>query len=513
MNAIFYGLVGLLVWAPLPLGSNRTWAWTILVVGSCLLATAWLIGYLQGRFVVTDAFRRARWVLGAGALWVFYVSLQFVALPAEWVQILSSHAYEAHAVAAGVLGHPVAATLTLSVDPHATRDFWFKTLAYACMFCLTLLVVDTRRRLEFLLKTLVISGTLQAFYGSIMVLSGLEYGFFIKKFATGMVTGTFVNRNHLSGYLNLCLAAGIGLMISKLGGEAAETWRQRIRSVARLLLGEKTRLRIYLIVMVIGLVLTRSRMGNTAFFSSTLIVGVIGLLLMRNAPRSTMFFLASLIVLDILIVGSLFGVEQVAKRIQETQVTTDAKNPLPAENRDEVDRLVLSYAKDFLLTGSGGGTFYVTFPTYSNRSIVGFFDHAHNDYLQILTETGVIGLSLCVLIVALSSAQALISLRRRNDPLMRGTAFGVMLAVCWLLIHSAVDFNMQIPANALTTTVILSLAWVAASLQGRSGSSAQRRLRKLSDCDALTQSKIPPASGPAPVHPPASSVAGRDPTT
>ena len=440
------------------------------MAGSCLLAMAWLAGYLTGRFALTDAFRRARWALLAGALWLLLVGLQFVALPAGWVEVLSPRAYEAHALAAGALGHALAATLTLSVEPHATRDFWFKTVAYGCMFCLTLLVVDSRRRLELLLKTLVVCGTLQALYASVMVLSGLEYGFFIRKFiGQGNATGTFVNRNHLAGYLNLCLAAGIGLMISKLGGEAVHTWRQRVRSIARLLLGEKTRLRIYLVVMVIGLVLTRSRMGNAAFFAGTLITGGIGLLLMRNAPRSTMLFLASIVALDLLIVGTWFGVDQVAKRIQQTEVTTNVDNLLPTEDRDEVDRLALNYAKDYLLTGSGGGTFYVVFPAYSNRGITGFFDHAHNDYLQLLTETGVPGLALCVLIVLMAAVQALTTLRRRSDPLMRGTAFGVALAICWLAIHSTVDFNMQIPANALTMTVMLALAWVAASLRDGKG--------------------------------------------
>jgi putative inorganic carbon (HCO3(-)) transporter len=467
MNPLFYGLLALLAWAPLPLGSNRIWAWAVLAVGCYLLATAWLAGYVLGRFTVSDAFRRARWALVAGAVWLLYVGLQFTPLPAGWVQILSPNAYAAHAAAAAVSGHPPAAALILSVDPHATRDFWFKSLAYGCMFCLTLLLADSRRRLELLLKTLVICGTLQAVYASVMVMSGLEYSFLIKKYVgQGTATGTFINRNHLAGYLNLCLAMGIGLMIAKLGGEAVHTWRQRLRSIARLLLGEKARLRIYLIVMVIGLVLTRSRMGNTAFFAGTFIAGAVGLLLMRNAPRSTMLFLASIIALDILIVGSWFGVDQVAKRIQQTEVTTSADNPLPTEHRDEVDRQALAYAKDFLLTGSGGGSFYVTFPAYSSSGIVGFYDHAHNDYLQLLTETGVIGFSLCALIVAMAAVQALLALRRRNDPLMRGTAFGVTLAICWLAIHSTVDFNMQIPANALTMTVILALAWVAASIRG-----------------------------------------------
>lgn len=473
-NLIFYGLLALLAWAPLPLGSNRPWAWPILVVGGGLLAMLWLAGYLRGQFDLPAAFRRARWALAAGMLWLLLPGLQLAPLPADWVLVLSPAAHEAHTLVAAAMGHPLAASLTLSVDPHATRDFWFKSAAYGGIFCLTLLTVDTPRRVELLLKTLVISGTLQALYASVMVLSELEYGFFIKKFVgQGTATGTFVNRNHLAGYLNLCLAAGIGLMIAKLGGEAVHSWRQRLRSIVRLLLGEKTRLRIYLIVMVIALVLTRSRMGNTAFFAGTLIVGAIGLLLMRNAPRSTMLFLTSVVVLDILIVGTWFGVDQVAKRIQQTEVSTTTDNLLPAEHRDEVDQLALKYARDYWLTGSGGGTFYVTFPAYSSSGVTGFYDHAHNDYLQLLTETGVIGLGLCTLIVVLATWQALRALRRRHDPLMRGAAFGVALAICWLAIHSTVDFNMQIPANAFTLSVLLALAWVAASVRSKAQEAPQ----------------------------------------
>ena len=176
MNSIFYGLLVLIAWVPLPLGSNRTWAWTIMVIACCVLAMAWLAGYLLGWCKITEGFRRARWALCAGALWLVYIGFQFASLPADWVLLLSPRAHEAHALVAAASGHPLAATLTLSIDPHATRDFWFKTIAYGCTFALALLLVDTRQRLELLLKTLVISGTLQALYASLIALDVLIVG-------------------------------------------------------------------------------------------------------------------------------------------------------------------------------------------------------------------------------------------------------------------------------------------------------------------------------------------------
>jgi putative inorganic carbon (HCO3(-)) transporter len=472
---LFLGLLALLVLAPLPKGSVATWAWTILVSALCLLGVSWTVQWLRRRCDITPAFRHARWALIALGLWCLWIALQLVELPATWVQLISPNAYEIHALAATALNLPQPANLTLSLDPHATLDFLMKSVAWSTAFALTLLLVDRRERVELLLKTLVICGTLQALYGSVMMLSGLEYGFLLKKIHNlGVATGSYVNRNHLAGYLNICLAAGIGLMIARLGGEATHTWRQRVRSLARLLLGEKARLRIYLIVMVIGLVLTRSRMGNTAFFAGTLVVGALGLLLMRNAPRSTMLFLASLVVLDLVIVGTWFGVDQVAQRIKATEVTTNVENVMPTEDRDEVDRAALPYLKDFWLTGSGGGSFYVMFPRYHNEKLTGFYDFAHNDYVQIAAETGAVGLLLCGIVVLGALWQSLLAMRRRRDPLMRGTAFGVAMGVCWLLIHSTVDFNLQMPATSLTMTVMLALAWIASSLRHKSAQETRR---------------------------------------
>ncbi len=84
-----------------------------------------------------------------------------------------------------------------------------------------------------------------------MTLSGVEYGFFMEKeHYRGVATGTFVNRNHLAGYLEMALALGIGLLMADLGGKKALNWRQRLRGFAESLLSSKIRLRVFLAVMV-----------------------------------------------------------------------------------------------------------------------------------------------------------------------------------------------------------------------------------------------------------------------
>ena len=63
---------------------------------------------------------------------------------------------------------------------------------------------------------------------------------------------------------------------------------------------------------------------------------------------------------------------------------------------------------------------------------------------------------------------AVLALSRRRDPLARGFAFAVVMGISAIAIHSTVDFNLQIPANAFAFMVLLAYAWIAFHL-GRNG--------------------------------------------
>src|SRR6185312_9881514 len=83
------------------------------------------------------------------------------------------------------------------------------------------------------------------------------------------------------------------------------------------ILSPKMMLRLSLCILVIALTTTHSRMGNTAFFSSLLVAGGVGIALSRQATRNTVILLASLIAIDLFIVGSWFGVEKLAQRLEQ----------------------------------------------------------------------------------------------------------------------------------------------------------------------------------------------------
>ena len=132
--------------------------------------------------------------------------------------------------------------------------------------------------------------------------------------------------------------------------------------------------------------------------------------------------------------------------------------------REDPAVYTLPLIKDYPVFGSGPGTFYVAFPAYRPEKVVNFYDYTHNDYAQFAAETGVVGLGLLGLVVAFSLAAALRAQWVRRDPLMRGMSFASIMGVTAILIHSWVDFNLQIPANAVYFMVLLALGWISLHL-------------------------------------------------
>ncbi len=443
----------LVLWLPLPMGSNRTWAWSLMEMAVQLLAMAWLILALRGRVSITPAFRRARPALFLFLLWLIYLVLQITPLPLAWIEALSPGA-------AGIYhmlpeqGYSTDG-YTLSLDRWASHSFLLKSWAYFLLFCLMLLLVRTTPRIKILVFALVLSGVFQALFGSFMVLSGVERLLFDgKEGFIGNATGTFVNRNHLAGYLNMCLAMGIGWLVAGGRENKITHWKQRIRNWLSFLLSGKMRLRIFLVFMAIALVMTHSRMGNTAFFSSLLIAAVVWLFMRRQRPkRSALLVLLSILLLDIFILGHWFGLDKVMDRLQNTSVQI--------ETRDDVVKESMAYAKAYWATGSGAGSFYSTYPGFMGEGSKLSYRYAHNDYLQFILEVGVVGILLVSLLVLSAVYCALRAMATRNHPYLRSLGFGSFMGMLAILIHSSVDFNLQIPSNAALFVILLALAWIA----------------------------------------------------
>jgi O-antigen ligase len=298
-----------------------------------------------------------------------------------------------------------------------------------------------------------------------MMLSGVDWGFFAPKdFGRGLATGTYINRNHYANLLLLALSAGIGLLLARMDLRGAGTARQRMRGFLRAALGSKAWLRIFIVVTVIALVLTRSRMGNAAFFAAITAVGLLALWRLRKPSRPLLVLVVSVLIIDIVVVGTWFGVEQVIDRIQKTVQIQDDEWVVRDKNRIDVSRESLDIISRRPVMGWGGGTFYTVYPAWRGDDQK-FMDHAHNDYLEFAVEYGLVGLGLLGCFLLLCVLRAARGLEDRSRPKAFGVSFASLMAITGMMIHATVDFSLHIPANAAWFMVLCVLPYVMVQRQ------------------------------------------------
>ena len=430
---LIVALLVFLVLIPLPLGSNRLWAMATIAIVIGVLGCAWGIGLWLGKISPSKALKPSLplfYILLATQLWVAM----------QWL-------------------------FGISADPAASALALILGIAYSLLFLLIISLFATRTRLLWLLSILVISGTLQAFYGTFMALSGFEWSLLGETHSSrGVATGTFVNRNHFAGYIELTLACGIGLMMAL---RSTASWS--LTSAIELVMGPKARLRLALVILVIALVMTRSRGGNVAFFTAMLAMSLIFIVRNKENRRRNIFILLSLIVIDTLVVSQYFGLENLKDRLVNTRLVDSVQiievERVPVEIvqhaneiRGQVIMDALPLAMKNPIIGQGAGAFEATYPQYADESVRLHFDHAHNDFLQFFIEYGAIGSLLLALFVGWALYFAMAALWQTKSLFRNGLGLGISMGIVSLMIHSFSDFNLQIPANAATFITLCAIA-------------------------------------------------------
>jgi hypothetical protein len=137
--------------------------------------------------------------------------------------------------------------------------------------------------------------------------------------------------------------------------------------------------------------------------------------------------------------------------------------------RDELYKSTIPLIKKFPLAGTGLGTFTDVYPRVKPDDFKGHFDNAHNDWIELLVETGAIGLILAILAVGIYFFSLIKVLRKRDDPYVKGLGVGVLGSSAAIFAHSMVDFNFHLPANAILFAVILGLGFTTVHNQKRRG--------------------------------------------
>ena len=249
----------------------------------------------------------------------------------------------------------------------------------------------------------------------------------------GIPFGPYANRNHFAGFAELILPLALVPLV--LGRVRRERWP---------VVG------LFAVIPIGALFLSASR-GGIAGFAVEL--GVLALLRLRWRTLGKQLLAAGTVLLTALLLVSWLGVGQILQRfssLQSLEVTTAKRVSMMRDTW----RIFL----DHPLTGTGLGTLQVVFPPYETLYDGKIVNHSHNDYLEALAETGLLGGLCCAWFLGVLLSESLRRLRELNNSFAGTLQVSGLIACTGLLVHSLVDFNLHIPANAILFFLMAHLA-------------------------------------------------------
>jgi O-antigen ligase len=289
-----------------------------------------------------------------------------------------------------------------------------------------------------------------------LTFNGKLYWFRVMRYG-GYPFGPYVNRNHFAGFAEILIpVALVPLVLGKVR-------RERLFLVG-----------LFAVVPIVALLLSASRGGIVSFAVQMVIL--FSLLLVRRL-QSKYMLVGGVLVLCAILAVSWIGVQQVLQRFSNYQ-TLDVSMGKRASMRHDTWRIFL----DHPALGTGLGTLQMVFPPYESSYDAKIVNHTHNDYLEALAETGVPGALCCAWFLAVLFIESVKGLKDLGGSFGAALNLSGLVGCCGLLVHSLVDFNLHIPANALLFFVSahMATARLQASAPGTPESTLpRRRIRKV----------------------------------
>ncbi len=433
---IFFLLAALLIFAPLIFGGNHPLPLLVLELMSLpLLAYAvWKPAFLTH---LNKSF-----LIALGLLFVFPLLQWLPLLPAALWQILPGR--EPYAAAVSTFGTETGWLRPLSLVPAETEDAWLAMLPPLAVFLVAIGLNE--KNLKRMVFVFLAMAAFQAMLGLAQFGGGLKTDFRLNPGDIGLALGTYVNRNHLAGLLEMALPIGLGMLVSRIGSGGMDEryggrgWMRRLRQfVMRLPRPNQTMLFAAVVVLlVLGLIFSRSRsgimLGMLGIFLSSLLYG-------RHIGGVRSNSLATLIAAIGLALAAVIGLAPVMERFSMEDALADARWQIYATS--------LSVAWDFFPFGSGLGTFADVFIGYQPEFISKFVNYTHNDYIQFIFEAGLVAVVVILMFLVLYAMRWPALLRGVSWDTLSFMQVGAGIGLLLMGLHGLTDFNLHIPANAM----------------------------------------------------------------
>jgi O-antigen ligase len=258
--------------------------------------------------------------------------------------------------------------------------------------------------------------------------------YWLRPLKVGDPFGPFVNRNHFAGFVELTLPIGLAMLV----------FRGVQRDVYPLV-------GLLAIVPAGALILSGSRGGIVSFAFE---IAVLWLLARgKQASERPQFVGIGIIALAALALIAWLGAGRAIERFSTIHI-----GEVTVNRRVSMFRGAMHLFADHPITGVGLGALVAAYPRYETVYDGKLVDHVHNDYIEMLAETGLLGGICGLAFLWILFRQAKSCYAAEQGHFSRALHVGAVGGLCGMLLHSFVDFNLHIPSNALLFLLLAHLA-------------------------------------------------------
>lgn len=464
-------LIFLIVFTPIAFGSVELRAFSLMELGILLIIILWAIQSL-----LRPALRRVqgspepRWIQGLSpepymvqgelqsphsafamlflSLFLFLILFQLLPLPSGVLKVVSPKTWALrHQLLITNSSFELSAlSFPLSFVPFLTQIEFFKWLTLIGLFFFLLRWRHSKKDVIRLIPIIMLVGVVESLYGMFEFFTGHRHILHLDGSALiSSVTGTFINRNHFAGYLLMVIPLSVGFLFSREALHRGQSmgWRHRLASLD----GKTLLIGFAVVVMILSLLFSASRMGIVSLLLSFSLISF----LFRNPQRGHRFSKTSVLIFALALVWAAWiGLDAVISRFFSVSEGF--------EERWKIWVNTFQIFKDFPLFGSGLGTFVQVFPMYRSFHIRGLVTHAENDFLQLASEVGLVGVGLLLILFLFLLYKAISGIRSLSHRESgRYIGIGGLVGILALMFHSIAERNIQVPSNAFLYVFILAV--------------------------------------------------------
>jgi O-antigen ligase len=430
-GAVFFMICLTIIFSSIAYGAVDAWAFGLLSVFAALIIFFWVIdAWVSGELVINTNLIQIP-LLGIIVIgFIQLLPLRGLNFSAELLSVSADNA--------------------LTLDPYSTKLAILKYIIFFIVFAASLTFINTNKRLQKIVFIIIIFAAFMAFYGILQNLAGADSIYGLRPVPNANPFSAYVNRHHFAAFMEMVIGLALGVLFS-----------QGIKKDKLLLLI------IGMVLMGIAIVMTGSRGG---FIS---LLGVLSLTVLLtilygnkkdsreektkgiNTKNIIVVVSSIFLVIFLLVITIWLGA---GNTIDYTAGNLAVADQDFTNGRIHFWTTTIEIIKDNPIIGTGLSAFGISFTKYDSWNGSLRLEHAHNDYLQTLSDSGIIGFILILLFIFLLFKNALRVIATTEDKFRQGASIGALAGCFGILIHSLFDFPLRTNANSFFFLVLAAIA-------------------------------------------------------